>query len=551
MKVNKYNKACALKRILACFILSFCCISTFGKTDILVQLQLTDKQKQVYPDSAYTILKGLLAQAVADKNVLAQAMALQQVGYILYHNSSYAEALNHYLQANTLLHKTSRKDLIAKNLDNIGTIYYSNRQGDQSDRFFYEALKLYEELKDTNGIATTYGMIGHICEKTGKYDSAYYYQRQALQYFVAINSPQGIADIYENIASIYEDKEKYDSSFAYYTNALGYYEGSNDLISQINIRNNLGDIYRKTGRYKQGLEQTRLALKLAIRTKELFQINSAYEDIGKAYHLMGMNDSAYFYNELSRKQVLAIYSKENSKQVAMIQAQFDTQQKNREIQQLENDKRSELIITVATIIIIILLLLLGTSIISRQKIKIEAERKINEHEKNVYETNYALMQTDLHNKSLVEHNLKNELDIRSRELTSYTLNLIQKNQLLDELKLKLTDLIKDDKRDHKKQIREVLKQIDQDFNHDKYWDELRVIFEQVHQSFFDNLNAHCSNLTSAELRLASLLKININSSDMSILLGISQDSLRISRYRLRKKLNLEQGTNLTAFIQSL
>lgn len=551
MKANKYSRFCALKKIFASLILLFCCINAFAQRDIFLQLKLTDKQKQVYPDSAYTILKGLLAEAVTEKNVLAQAIALQQVGYILYHNSSYAEALNHYLQADKLFQQTGRKDLIAKNLDNIGTIYYSNRQGNLSNRYFYEALKIYQELNDTAGLGTTYGMIGHICEKAEKYDSAYYYQQLALQYFIDLKSPQGIADIYENIASIYEDKEKNDSSFAYYNKALSYYEGGNDLISQINIRNNLGDIYRKTGRYKEGLEQTRLALKLAIRTKELFQINSAYEDIAKAYHLMGMNDSAYYYNELSRKQVLAIYSKENSKQVAMIQAVYDTQQKNKEIQELENDKRSELIITVATIIIIILLLLLGTSIISRQKIKIEAERKVSEHEKNVYETNYALMQTDLHNKNLIEDNLKNELEIRSRELTSYTLNLIQKNQLLDDLKLKLTELIKDDKRDHKKQIKEVLKQIEQDFNQNKYWDELRVIFEQVHQSFFDNLNAHCNDLTAAELRLASLLKININSSDMSTLLGISQDSLRISRYRLRKKLKLKQGTNLTVFIQNL
>jgi hypothetical protein len=34
-------------------------------------------------------------------------------------------------------------------------------------------------------------------------------------------------------------------------------------------------------------------------------------------------------------------------------------------------------------------------------------------------------------------------------------------------------------------------------------------------------------------------------------LGISIDSLRVARYRLRKKLNIDQGENLTTFIQAL
>jgi hypothetical protein len=51
--------------------------------------------------------------------------------------------------------------------------------------------------------------------------------------------------------------------------------------------------------------------------------------------------------------------------------------------------------------------------------------------------------------------------------------------------------------------------------------------------------------------MLSLIKLNMASKDMAILLGISQDSLRVSRYRLKKKLHLEQGESLTGFVQSL
>ncbi|HEY4147801.1 MAG TPA: hypothetical protein VGM41_02675, partial [Chitinophagaceae bacterium] len=99
--------------------------------------------------------------------------------------------------------------------------------------------------------------------------------------------------------------------------------------------------------------------------------------------------------------------------------------------------------------------------------------------------------------------------------------------------------------------RQLVHQIHLNFSHDRYWNEFREIFEQVHQQFFDNLKKRCDDLTGNDLRLIALIKVNLSSKDIATLLGISPDSLRVSRYRLRKKLNLEQGESLTAFVQSM
>ncbi|ULT24615.1 hypothetical protein KUH03_37720 [Sphingobacterium sp. E70] len=53
------------------------------------------------------------------------------------------------------------------------------------------------------------------------------------------------------------------------------------------------------------------------------------------------------------------------------------------------------------------------------------------------------------------------------------------------------------------------------------------------------------------MRLIALLKINLNNTDIAILLGISQDSLRVARHRLRKKLKLEQGEDLAGYLLSI
>jgi DNA-directed RNA polymerase specialized sigma24 family protein len=152
---------------------------------------------------------------------------------------------------------------------------------------------------------------------------------------------------------------------------------------------------------------------------------------------------------------------------------------------------------------------------------------------------------------LLEENLKQQLEIKTKELTSYTLHVIRKNQLLEELQSALDALVKDDKRDQKKQIRQLSEQISQGLSDDLHWEEFRTIFEQVHQSFFDRLQILSNSLTSNDLRLVALIKMNLTSTDMATLLGVSQDSLRVMRHRLRKKLNLPQGDNLSTYIQSI
>jgi DNA-binding CsgD family transcriptional regulator len=57
-----------------------------------------------------------------------------------------------------------------------------------------------------------------------------------------------------------------------------------------------------------------------------------------------------------------------------------------------------------------------------------------------------------------------------------------------------------------------------------------------------------ANLSPAEIRLCCLLKLNLPSKDIAAILSISPDSLRIARYRLRKKLNLDAKANLNTFL---
>ncbi|WP_454802172.1 tetratricopeptide repeat protein [Mucilaginibacter phyllosphaerae] len=533
------------KRIfLQIFISCILCFSLKAQDKQLISVR---SLSQKHPDSALIILKKIHAEATDKKDGLTEGLCLQQMGQICYNQGHYAQALDFYLHADKVFNDLNNPNLSAANMGEMGVLYYYNKQLDKARAMYNKAMGIYTQTRNLKGQAEILGNIGHLYEKSRQYDSAFYYQNLALKKYTQANYKQGAAKIYENLGSIYEDLAKYDSAYASFNHSLQLYEEEHNEIGTIEVVNNLGDILRKTGRYAQSIVQSRKAMAMAEETGNIYQLAACSKDLGKAYELMNRMDSAYHYAELSRKYSLDVYSKDGVNQTAFLQVLYDINKKSEEIDRLNNIRKINRIIGGAVVIVAVLLIALGVVIFSRQRLKIKDQNALAKQK----EAEHELMQLELKNQHLQEENLKQLLDVKSRELSTHTLNLIKNNQFLEHLRSSLQAMVKDDKRDQKKQMQQLILQINESFNHEQHWKEFTTAFEQVHQQFFDSIKKYSSELTSADMRLIALLRINLDSADIATLLGISTDSLRVSRYRLRKKLNIPQGDNLTAFIQTL
>ncbi len=78
---------------------------------------------------------------------------------------------------------------------------------------------------------------------------------------------------------------------------------------------------------------------------------------------------------------------------------------------------------------------------------------------------------------------------------------------------------------------------------DDDWKHFRQLFDAVYPGFLVRIKEKITDLTPAEMRLLALTKLKLPSKDMADILGISPESIRKTRYRLRKKLDLpEEGT---------
>jgi len=511
----------------------------------------TGRLIKLKPDSAFLFIKQTLNIALQQKDKETTGLCYQQIGEVFYYHSDYLTALDYYLKADNILRTGQDKVLIAQNLVKIGTTYYYDRKKDQAEKAFNEALSLFQAAGYQQGVALSYSWIGLIYNKRLVYDKAIYYEQLALQLYTTLKDTLGIAKVYENIGSNYEDKADYPKALQYFQRSFALNQAKNNTVDEADVVNNIGDIYRKTARYPEALAATHRAADLAIALNDRFQLRSAYFDLSKAFHLMGREDSAYYYVLKDRELNFQIYDEAKEKQMSLLQVLYSVNQKDNEIAKLEKDKQINRLVISLVVLSTFFFAVLAVIIFRRQKTRIRHQQELNDKNDKLRALEKSMIEVERQQHQLKESSLQAELETRNKELTAHTLHLIRKNQLLEEVKTKLEAIQKDDKRDQKQAIRQLIVLFNQGDLQDRNWEDFRAAFEQVHQHFFERLQTYSTTLTANDLRLLALLKINLSPADIASFLGISQDSLRVSRHRLRRKLGLNEGDSLTSFIQQL
>jgi DNA-binding CsgD family transcriptional regulator len=173
------------------------------------------------------------------------------------------------------------------------------------------------------------------------------------------------------------------------------------------------------------------------------------------------------------------------------------------------------------------------------------------HQQNViHEGKQRLAQIELDIRKQREEELNKELEFRNRALTTYTLNLVQKNGMLDDVRGVIQDVLKGGT-EKETQLKKLIHLIDYSFTLDKDWDGFKTYFEQVHPDFFKKLKETYPQLTPTELKLCALIRLSLSIKESASVLSISPDSVKVSRHRVRKKLGLTTDDNLTEFIMAV
>lgn len=145
--------------------------------------------------------------------------------------------------------------------------------------------------------------------------------------------------------------------------------------------------------------------------------------------------------------------------------------------------------------------------------------------------------------------LKEEMTLKDKELANSTLDMIQKNKLFSRIKKDLNNIVQQSENPELiDRIAQLVKKINKELDTDKQWEVFESHFENVHEAFLKRIKTQYPDLSPRELKLCAYLRLNISSKEIAALMNISTRGVEISRYRLRKKLQLSRTENLTEFI---
>ena len=144
---------------------------------------------------------------------------------------------------------------------------------------------------------------------------------------------------------------------------------------------------------------------------------------------------------------------------------------------------------------------------------------------------------------------KEVLEAKERELVATALHISKTSKIIrytlkriDELLKKQTETeICNDLIRIKKDLE--LQNVEQD-----NWEIFKLRFTLVHKDFFDKLKEKHPSLTKTELKFSAYLRIHLDSSQISSALHVSNEAIKKTRYRIRKKLGLSPKDSLEDYI---
>lgn len=515
----------------------------------------------VNPDSAMSLLKEKISWAESSGNETAQAEANQELGEFFYRQGAFSQSIVYLQKALTIYSKQNNIRRQAEIHSALGTTYYFSRQPGLAEREQRQALYFARQLEDPVAEARVLTRIGHLLEKKGLSDSSLIYHNNALEKIKGTADSSLYAEVSENIGSIYEDKGQYEEARKFFFTALLINSRQGREEDRVINLNNLGDVFRKTGNIELAKRYTNEALAAARVLGSRYQERSALRDLSKIYADENNYYVSHKYLDTAYQQTEAIYAEEGARQMALLESFYETEKKDKEIELLAQNARIDSLrrwgLLAATLLVI--------AVAAWQWQKIKSNKKIIAEQNRVFEVEQKLLQIELDNVKLREqqleaevnsHNLQEkylqrELELRSQSLSWYTLQLIEKNKVLEDIQKTLLESLRTEGAQKNKMLRETSKSIEINFKKDDYWLQFEHFFAQVHMRFFDELKKYLPDISAGEQRLCALLRMNIEPKEIATVLGITPDSLRIARYRLRKRLKMTGKDSLSEFLAKL
>ncbi len=411
-----------------------------------------------------------------------------------------------------------------------------------------KATSIFKSLGDSTSLALCYNDRGIIHAFRNEFSNAEQFLRQAL----AINRFQkNLKSVAANLNNLCLFEGNAEEKLEFIKEAIAINKNLNSQWSLGENYNNMGRQYFYAKQYANAMEALHKAYAVAsdIGAKELICDN--YEYSSWVYSALGDYKNAYqclmqlytLSKDLQSGSKLRIVEQEIShKRYLDQQRQAEIKEQAYEIELL---KRNLFALSVVFISLVVLSVFLYKWYKRKKNMQLMVARY------NLEQSQHELAELKVRQQELELKSVQHALDNSRQEATSFAVFLHSRNEMLEKIREMIKQGYKMDPQVLIPHLKKVNAFISQYQSGDKANSALLMNMEEKNQEFLQRLAERHPGLTQGEKYLATLLRVNLSTKEISMLTGNVPKTINMNRYRLRKSLNLSSEEDLTDYLQSI
>jgi tetratricopeptide (TPR) repeat protein len=539
--INKVNNKNFVLTLILLYSSILFCFSSSDSADVNKESYYENLFKKNLNDSLKDILNFVKLKNQAEKdlkngNISKGGKIFIELGNEYHRINNNDQALVYYYKALTC---TSPNDVmgISAIKDQIGDVYINVGDYQKAQIFFNENKNLYEKvpIPYSHKLINCYINIGRIYAQTDKPDSGLFYFNKAQWLFHKSNSRDSLllVRIYNNIGGIYLKKQDFVNAEKYLLQALNITLTTNQYSGYVYILYNLAIIEESRNNFGKAIFYISRSQEYANKADVVSIQPVIYKFLRDLYAKNSNFEQAFKYAKLYEEFQNKYYNARMYSDIANIKTQYEVDKIVRKLELSEKESRIIKMQRYIAFGLAGLFLILAIFIIAQMRLKIK----------------YARLKQKMLDQE--KHELENELNFKTKEIENFASHIIQKNIFLEDLKKDISETVSVSN----KESSEMLKKIETSVSNNLYIDKDRKEFEMKIDHHYHKLLTKLSQkhptLMPAEVRLCSLILMELNIKDVAILQNISTDSVKKNRHRLRHKLGLTRDQNLLMYLQSL
>jgi len=445
------------------------------------------------------------------------------------------------------IHPTNKKQM-AQLCSLMGRVYSKLGDYNKAIELNDKATSIFKSIGDSTSVAGCYNERGVMHHFMSEFTVAERFFQRAL----AINRAQrNLKEIATNLNNLCLYRGNTEEKLSFIQEAITINKNLDAQWSLGENYNNMGKQYYYGKQYSNALEALRKAYEYAhnIGARELICDN--YEYSSMVYAAIG--DYAQAYKYLDKRYHLGKELQSSNKlrniEQEISYKRYQDQKYATEMQ--EQTYKIELLKRNLWLLGSVLILGIAFSIFLYKWYKRRKDLQLIEARYQLQLSEKEVAELKMHQQELELQNVHNALATSRQEATSFAVFLKSRNELLDKIRGMVKEGYKMDAQAITPHLKKINAFISQSQSGDKTNSALLTNIDDKSNEFLQRLVAIHPKLTQGEKYLATLLRVNLSTKEISMLTGTTPKTINMNRYRLRKSLNLSSEEDLTDYLQNI